>query len=100
MGGMGIFRVAWPPGGIVETLNKGSAETVMVQLPDQIVKGDKRILTGGRRCRMRSRASQGSIAATAVGGKGVAQPLSARPRDRQTIGAVLAERGLLLVAST
>src|SRR5580765_4576327 len=48
MGGMGIFRVG-PDGlnlgSIVETLNKGGAETVMVQrYLTEIAQGDKRIL--------------------------------------------------------
>uniref|UniRef100_UPI0018C86AAD hypothetical protein n=1 Tax=Streptobacillus moniliformis TaxID=34105 RepID=UPI0018C86AAD len=48
MGGMGIFRVrqdALNLGSIVETLNKGGAETLMVQrFVPQIAEGDKRIL--------------------------------------------------------
>ncbi|MEY8877148.1 MAG: glutathione synthase, partial [Leptothrix sp. (in: b-proteobacteria)] len=48
MGGMGIFRVGADGlnlGSIVETLNRGGTQTVMVQkyLPE-IVKGDKRVL--------------------------------------------------------
>lgn len=106
MGGMGIFRVG-PDGlnlgSIVETLNKGGAETVMVQrYLTEIVKGDKRILViGGEPVpHALARIPQGSEIRgnLAVGGKGVAQPLSARDREiAEAIGPVLAERGLLLV---
>ena len=106
MGGMGIFRVG-PDGlnlgSIVETLNKGGAETVMVQrYLTEIVKGDKRILViGGQPVPFAlARIPQGSEIRgnLAVGGKGVAQPLSARDREiAEAIGPVLAARGLLLV---
>ena len=106
MGGMGIFRVG-PDGlnlgSITETLNRGGAQTVMVQryLPE-IVRGDKRILViGGVPVPYAlARIPQGSeIRGTlAAGGKGVAQPLSARDREiAETLGPVLAARGLLLV---
>jgi glutathione synthase len=106
MGGMGIFRVG-PDGlnlgSIVETLNKHGAETVMVQryLPE-IVKGDKRILIidGVPIPHALARIPQGSEIRgnMAVGGKGVAQALSARDREiAESIGPVLAARGLLLV---
>jgi len=106
MGGMGIFRVG-PDGlnlgSIVETLNKGGAETVMVQrYLTEIVKGDKRILVidGEPVPHALARIPQGSEIRgnLAVGGKGVAQPLSARDREiAESIGSVLAARGLLLV---
>jgi len=106
MGGMGIFRVG-PDGlnlgSIVETLNKGGAETVMVQrYLTEIVKGDKRILViGGEPVPFAlARIPQGSEIRgnLAVGGKGVAQELSARDREiAEAIGPVLAARGLLLV---
>ena len=82
MGGMGIFRVG-PDGlnlgSIAETLNRHGEQTVMVQrYVPEIVQGDKRVLV--------------------IGGKGVAQPLSARDREiAEAIGPVLARRGLLLV---
>ncbi len=106
MGGMGIFRVG-PDGlnlgSIVETLNQHGAETVMVQryLPE-IVQGDKRVLIiGGQPVpHALARIPQGSEIRgnMAVGGKGVAQPLSARDREiAENIGPVLAARGLLLV---
>jgi glutathione synthase len=106
MGGMGIFRVG-PDGlnlgSITETLNKGGAQTVMVQryLPE-IVQGDKRILViGGEPVPFSlARIPQGSEIRgnLAAGGKGVAQPLSARDREiASTLGPILAARGLLLV---
>jgi glutathione synthase len=106
MGGMGIFRVG-PDGlnlgSIVETLNHDGAVTVMVQkyLPE-IVHGDKRILViGGEPVPFSlARIPQGSEIRgnLAVGGKGVAQPLSARDREiAETLGPTLAARGLLLV---
>ena len=105
MGGMGIFRVKEDGlnlGSMIETLNKGGAQSVMVQkfLPD-IVKGDKRILViGGKAVPFSlARIPQGTEVRgnLAVGGKGVAQPLSARDAEiAQAIGPVLAARGLLL----
>ena len=106
MGGMGIFRVG-PDGlnlgSITETLNQGGAETVMVQryLPE-IVKGDKRILIIGGvpvpHCLARSPQGTEIRGNLAVGGKGVAQPLSARDREiAEAIGPILAARGLLLI---
>ena len=106
MGGMGIFRVG-PDGlnlgSIVETLNRGGSTTLMVQkyLPE-IVKGDKRVLVidGEPVPFCLARIPQGSEIRgnLAVGGKGVAQPLSARDREiAEHIGPVLAARGLLLV---
>ena len=106
MGGMGIFRVG-PDGlnlgSIIETLNKGGAETVMVQrYLTEISKGDKRILIiGGKPVpHVLARIPQGSEIRgnLAVGGKGVAQPLSAHDREvAEAIGPVLAARGLLLI---
>lgn len=106
MGGMGIFRVG-PDGlnlgSIIETLNKGGAETVMVQrYLTEITQGDKRILIiGGKPVpHVLARIPQGSEIRgnLAVGGKGVAQPLSAHDRGvAEAIGPVLAARGLLLI---
>ncbi len=106
MGGTGIFRVG-PDGlnlgSIVETLNRSGAQTLMVQkyLPE-IVRGDKRVLViGGAPVPYAlARIPQGSEIRgnLAVGGKGVAQPLTAREREIATaLGPVLAARGLLLV---
>ena len=106
MGGMGIFRVGADGlnlGSIVETLNQGGAQTIMVQkyLPE-IVKGDKRVLViGGEPVPYAlARIPQGSEIRgnLAAGGKGVAQPLSTRDREiAATLGPILAARGLLLV---
>jgi len=106
MGGMGIFRVG-PDGlnlgSITETLNKHGTQTVMIQryLPE-IVQGDKRILIiAGKPVPFSlARIPQGSEIRgnLAAGGKGVAQPLSARDREiAEGIGPTLAARGLLLV---
>ena len=106
MGGMGIFRVG-PDGlnlgSIVETLNKHGAETVMAQkYLTEITQGDKRILVidGAPVPHALARIPQGSEIRgnLAVGGKGVAQPLSTRDREiAEAIGPILAARGLLLI---
>jgi len=105
MGGMGIFRVG-PDGlnlgSITETLNKHGAQTVMVQrYVSEIVAGDKRILVIGGAVVPYSlaRIPQGSEIRgnLAAGGKGVAQPLTARDRQiAEHVGPILAARGLLL----
>src|SRR5262249_22322658 len=85
MGGMGIFRVgpdALNLGSIREPRTRHGAETVMVQkYVPEIVKGDKRVLViGGEPVPFSlARIPQGSEIRgnLAVGGKGVAQPLSA-----------------------
>jgi glutathione synthase len=106
MGGMGIFRVrqdALNLGSIVETLNKGGAETIMVQrFVPEIVEGDKRILiiAGKPAPFVLARIPQGTEVRgnLAAGGKGVAQPLTARNREiAETVGRALAPRGLLLI---
>jgi glutathione synthase len=106
MGGAGIFRVkddGLNLGSIIETLTGNGARTIMAQryIPD-IVKGDKRILLiDGKPVPFalaripQAGEVRGNLAA---GGTGVAQPLS--PRDREiaeSLGPVLAARGLLLV---
>ena len=106
MGGMGIFRVKEDGlnlGAIIETLNKEGAQTLMAQkfLP-AIAQGDKRVLViGGKPVPFSlARIPQGNEVRgnLAVGGKGVAQPLSARDREiAEALGPILYERGLLLV---
>jgi glutathione synthase len=106
MGGMGIFRVGADGmnlGAIIETLNRDGAQTVMVQryLP-QIAQGDKRVLViGGEpvpHCLARIPQGGEVRGNLAAGGKGVAQPLSARDREiAETVGPRLAARGLLLI---
>ncbi len=106
MGGMGIFRVKSDGlnlGSIVETLNRGGATSLMVQkFVPEIAQGDKRVLIiGGEPVPFSlARIPQGTEVRgnLAAGGKGVAQPLSARDREiAQALGPVLAKRGLLLV---
>jgi glutathione synthase len=89
MGGMGIFRVKADGlnlGAIIETLNREGAQTVMVQkfLP-AISEGDKRILVIGGQpvpyCLARIPQGGEVRGNLAAGGKGVAQPLSARDRE-------------------
>ncbi|UUX96315.1 glutathione synthase [Aquabacterium sp. J223] len=106
MGGMGIFRVpehGLNLGAIIETLNRDGAQTVMVQryLP-AIAQGDKRVLViaGEPVPFCLARIPQGGEVRgnLAAGGKGVAQPLTERDREiAQTLGPILAARGLLLV---
>jgi glutathione synthase len=106
MGGMGIFRVkddGLNLGAIIETLNRDGAQTVMVQkfLP-AITLGDKRILVIGGKpvpyCLARIPQGGEVRGNLAAGGKGVAQALSARDREiAETLGPILAARGLLLV---
>ncbi len=106
MGGMGIFRVKSDGlnlGGIIETLNRDGAQTVMVQkfIPD-IAQGDKRVLLIAGRpvpfCLARIPQGGEVRGNLAAGGKGVAQPLSTRDREiAEALGPTLAARGLLLV---
>ncbi len=106
MGGMGIFRVKSDGlnlGGIIETLNRDGAQTVMVQkfIPD-IAQGDKRVLLIAGRpvpfCLARIPQGGEVRGNLAAGGKGVAQALSARDREiAEALGPTLAARGLLLV---
>ena len=106
MGGMGIFRVKADGlnlGSIIETLNAGGQNSVMVQkfLPE-ISAGDKRVLIidGEPVPFCLARIPQGSEVRgnLAAGGKGVAQPLSDTDRETaRAIGQALAPRGLLLI---
>jgi glutathione synthase len=106
MGGMGIFRVAADGlnlGSIIETLNRHGTTTVMAQkYLSEIAQGDKRVLViGGEPVpHCLARIPQGSEIRgnLAVGGKGVARPLSARDHEiAAAIGATLVARGLLLI---
>ena len=106
MGGMGIFRVKADGlnlGAIIETLNADGATTVMAQrFVPEIAQGDKRVLViGGKPVPYSlARIPQGGEVRgnLAAGGKGVAQPLSARDREiAEALGPVLLQRGLLLV---
>ncbi|MBI2768233.1 MAG: glutathione synthase [Burkholderiales bacterium] len=106
MGGMGIYRVKADGlnlGSITETLNRNGATSLMVQrFVPEITAGDKRVLViGGKPVPFSlARIPQGSEVRgnLAAGGKGVAQPLSARDLEiANAMGPVLAARGLLLV---
>ena len=106
MGGMGIFRVGADGmnlGSIIETLNLDGAQSVMVQkfLP-AIAQGDKRVLIIGGKpvpfCLARIPQGGEVRGNLAAGGKGVAQPLTNKDRAiAETIGPILAARGLLLI---
>ena len=106
MGGAGIFRVGpdgMNLGSIIETLNQDGTRSVMVQrFVPEIVSGDKRIIVIGGQVVpfVLARIPQGKELRgnLAVGGKGVAQPLSARDREMaEHIGPILAARGLLVM---
>ena len=106
MGGMGIFKVGADGlnlGAIIETLNRDGAQTVMVQkfLPG-IAQGDKRVLLIGGKpvpfCLARIPQGGEVRGNLAAGGKGVAQPISARDREiAEALGPILFARGLMLV---
>ncbi|NYT77986.1 glutathione synthase [Alcaligenaceae bacterium] len=106
MGGTGIFRLQHIEpnlGAILETLTVDGSRTIMAQryIPE-IADGDKRILIIGGEPVPYSLAriplageTRGNLAA---GGRGVAQPLTARDLEiAHAIGPTLAERGLILV---
>jgi glutathione synthase len=105
MGGMGIFRVGpdgMNLGSIIETLNQDGAQTLMVQkfLP-AIAQGDKRVLVIGGKpvpyCLARIPQGNEVRGNLAAGGKGVAQPLSARDWEiANSLAPILYSRGLLL----
>ncbi|WP_019142192.1 glutathione synthase [Noviherbaspirillum massiliense] len=106
MGGAGIFRVKEDGlnlGSIIETLTANGTRTIMAQrfIPE-ISAGDKRVLLidGEVVPFCLARIPQGNEVRgnLAVGGRGVAQPISARDREiGETLGPILSQRGLLLV---
>jgi glutathione synthase len=105
MGGTGVFRVkadAMNLGVIIETLTDNGARTIMAQhFITDISKGDKRIIVIGGSVVPFSlaRIPQGTEVRgnLAAGGKGVAQPLTARDLEiAQTLAPILAQRGLML----
>jgi len=106
MGGSGIFRLRKDDPNIyaiLETLTRFETQTIMVQrfIPE-ISKGDKRILIINGEplpyalARIpKTGETRGNLAA---GGKGVAQPLSARDLEiASTVGKTLKQHGLFLV---
>lgn len=106
MGGIGIFRVKEDGlnlGAIIETLTANGARTIMVQrfIPE-IAQGDKRVLLIGGQVApyCLARIPQGGEVRgnLAVGGLGVAQPISTRDKEiGETLAPILLKRGLLLV---
>ena len=106
MGGAGIFRVKEDGlnlGSIIETLTANGSRTIMVQrFIADIDKGDKRILLIDGQvvpyCLARIPQNGEVRGNLAVGGLGVAQPISARDREiGEALGPLLSKRGLLLV---
>ncbi|WP_037585531.1 glutathione synthase [Stenoxybacter acetivorans] len=105
MGGMGIFRLTEHDpniGSILETLMRLDTRTIMAQryIPE-IRAGDKRVLVinGEVIPYALARIPQGGETRgnLAAGGKGVAQPLSARDREiAENLAPMLRERGILL----
>lgn len=106
MGGTGIFRVREDGlnlGAIVETLTADGTQTIMVQrfIPE-IVDGDRRVLLIGGQvvpyCLARVPMAGEVRGNLAVGGTGIAMPISEREREiGEALAPVLLERGLLLV---
>ncbi|MGB6104448.1 MAG: glutathione synthase [Pusillimonas sp.] len=106
MGGTGIFRLQPTEpnlGAILETLTDNGSRSIMAQryIPE-IIKGDKRILLIAGKPVPYALAriplageTRGNLAA---GGRGVAQPLTARDLEiAEAVGTRLAGRGLLLI---
>jgi glutathione synthase len=106
MGGSSIFRVRHDDPNrnvIIEVLTEQGARTIMAQkyLP-AIVDGDKRILlingVPAPYCLARVPMAGETRGNLAAGGRGEARPLTARDREiAESIGPILAARGLLLV---
>ena len=106
MGGTGIFRInddGMNLGSVIETLTNDGRNTIMAQryIPE-IVDGDKRILVIGGEvvpyCLARIPQNGEVRGNLAAGGLGVARPISERDREiAQSLGPILANRGLLLV---
>lgn len=106
MGGIGIFRVKEDGlnlGAIIETLTANGAHTIMVQrfIPE-ITQGDKRVLLIGGEvvpyCLARIPQGGEVRGNLAVGGRGVAQPISKRDREiGEALAPILLKRGLLLI---
>ena len=106
MGGTSVFRLhSNDPnvGVVIETLTHYGRRTIMAQryIPE-IARGDKRILIiDGEpvpHCLARIPKAGETRGNLAAGGRGVAQPLSARDREiAQAAGPVLAAQGLLLI---
>lgn len=105
MGGTMIFRVRDDDPNrnvIVETMVGAAERTIMAQrFVPEIVDGDKRVLViDGKplsHCLARIPKAGETRGNLAVGGTGVARPLTARDREiAETVGAVLVQEGMLL----
>lgn len=106
MGGSQIFRVRRDDVNrnvIVETLTHNGARTVMAQrfIPE-IAHGDKRVLIVGGKvipyCLARIPKAGETRGNLAVGGRAVAQPISARDREiAEALAPILLARGLMIV---
>lgn len=106
MGGMGIFRLRGDDpniGSIIETLSANGTRTIMAQrfIPE-ITEGDKRVLIIDGKpvdwCLARIPKAGETRGNLAVGGTGIARPLSARDREiSEALGPQLLAQGLLLV---
>lgn len=106
MGGTGVFRITEDGrnlGAVIETLGQQGQRSLMAQrfIPE-ISAGDKRILLIAGKVVPFSLAripQDGEVRGNlAVGGRGVAQPLSARDLEiAQTLAPILWQRGLFLV---
>jgi len=106
MGGTSVFRLHRTDpniGVVIETLTHYGRRTIMAQryIPE-IVSGDKRVLLIDGEpvpyCLARIPKEGETRGNLAAGGRGVAQPLSARDREiAMTVGPGLAAEGLLLV---
>ncbi len=106
MGGTGIFRVREDGlnlGAIIETLTADGTRTIMVQrfIPE-IAEGDRRVLLIGGQvvpyCLARVPMAGEVRGNLAVGGTGIAMPISEREREiGEALAPILLERGLLLV---
>jgi glutathione synthase len=104
MGGTMIFRVAAADVNrnvIVETITDMGTRTIMAQrfIPD-IARGDKRVLViGGKpfsHCLARIPKAGETRGNLAAGGRGVAQPISARDREiAETVGKELVKAGIV-----
>lgn len=106
MGGAGIFRLQENDpnvGAVLETLTDYGKRTIMAQrYVPEIINGDKRILLiAGKAvpyCLARIPLAGETRGNLAAGGRGVAQKLSERDQHiAETLGPILAARGLLLV---
>lgn len=106
MGGTGVFRLRADEvnvGAIIEMLTQDGTRSIMAQrfIPE-IADGDKRVLVIAGQpvpyCLARIPSPGETRGNLAVGGKGLARPLTARDRQiAETVGKALVNRGLILL---